>query len=96
MRAGLVVKPGQWPWNSASAHLSGYDDSRVTVIPLLEITEGTWKDFLHAPVGEEEIIRMQRYERTGRTLDSESFVEKLETMLGRILKPQKAGRRAKK
>jgi putative transposase len=50
VRAGLAVKPEQWPWSSASAHISGYDDTLVKAIPLLEITGGTWKDFLGAPV----------------------------------------------
>jgi putative transposase len=95
VRAGLVVKPEQWLWSSASAHISGYDDTLVKVIPLLEITGGKWKDFLHAPVREEEIIKMRRHEKTGRPLGSGSFVENLETMLGRILKPKKAGRRPK-
>ena len=95
LRAGLVVKPEQWPWSSASAHISGYDATLVKAIPLLEITGGTWKDFLHAAIGEEEIIKMQRHENTGRPLGSGSFVENLETVLGRILKPKKPGRKPK-
>jgi putative transposase len=95
VRAGLAVKPEQWPWSSALAHLSGYDDTLVKVIPLLALTGGRWKDFLGAPVREEAIRNMQRHEKTGRPLGSGSFVENLETMLGRILKPKKAGRRPK-
>jgi putative transposase len=95
VRAGLVAKPEQWPWSSASAHISGYDDTLVKVIPLLEITGGKWKDFLCAPVREEEIIKMRRHEKTGRPLGNGSFVENLEIMLGRILKLKKAGRRPK-
>jgi putative transposase len=95
VRAGLAVKPEQWPWSSASAHISSYDDTLVKAAPLLEITGGTWKDFLTAAIREEEIREMRRHERTGRPLGSESFVEDLETMLGRILKPKKAGRRPK-
>ena len=95
MRAGLVVKPEQWPWSSASAYISVYDDTLVKVITLLKITGGTWKDFLGAPVRETEIIKMRRHENTGRPLGSGRFVENLGTMLGRILKPKKAGRRPK-
>ena len=62
---------------------------------MLEITAGTWKDFLTAAIREEEIREMRRHEHTGRPLGSGSFVENLETMLGRILKPKKAGRRPK-
>jgi len=95
VRAGLVVKPEQWPWSSASAHIYGYDDTLVKAIPLVEITGDKWKDFLGAPVREEEIIKMRRHENTGRPLGSGGFVKNLETMLGRILKPKKAGRRPK-
>jgi hypothetical protein len=38
---------------------------------------------------------MRRHEQTGRPLGSGSFVENLETILGRILKQKKAGRRPK-
>ena len=95
VRAGLAVKPEQWPWSSASAHISSYDDTLVKAARLLEITGGTWKDFLTAAIREEEIREMRRHEHTGRPLGSGSFVETPETMLGRILKPKKAGRRPK-
>ena len=62
---------------------------------MLEITGGKWKNFLGAAIREEEIMEMRRHEQTGRPLGSGSFVENLETMLGRILKPKKAGRRPK-
>jgi putative transposase len=96
VRAGLVVKSEQWPWSSASAHISSYDDTLVQAAPFLKITGGTWKDFLTAQIREEEILEMRRHERTGRPLGSGSFVENLETMLGRILKPKNAGRRPKR
>jgi putative transposase len=92
VRAGLVMKPEEWPWSSASAHISRYDDTLVKASPLLEITGGTWKEFLTAAIREEEILEMRRHERTGHPLGSGSFSENLETMLGRILKPKKAGR----
>ena len=95
VRAMLVTDPGKWPWSSASAHISGYDDSLVTVAPLLEITGGNWEDFLSATIREEEIIEMRKHEQTGRPLGSGSFVENLENTLGRILKPKKAGRKPK-
>jgi putative transposase len=72
-----------------------HDDTLVKAIPLLEITGGTWKDFLHAPIVEEEKIKMQRHEKTGRPLGSGSFVENPEIMLGRILLPKKPGRKPK-
>ena len=74
MRAGLVAKPEEWPWSSASAHISGYDDALVKAAPLLEIAGGTWKDFLTAAIREEEIMEMQRHEWTGRPLISQPVI----------------------
>ncbi|MEA2039722.1 MAG: hypothetical protein U9N82_07790 [Thermodesulfobacteriota bacterium] len=95
VRAGLVTKPGGWPWSSASAHISGHDDNLIKVAPLLEITGNKWENFLSAAIREEEIMKMRGHEHTGRPLGSGSFVENLENTLGRILKPKKAGRRPK-
>jgi hypothetical protein len=36
--------------------------------------------------------KMRRHEHTGRPLGSDNFVMKLEGILGRMLKPKKAGR----
>ena len=95
VRAGLVTKPEKWSWSSASAHMSGNDDKLVKTAPLLQITGGKWEDFLNVEIREDEIIEMQRHEKTGRPLGSVSFVEGLEKALGRLLKPKKAGRKPK-
>jgi hypothetical protein len=60
-------------WSSESAHISGHDDSLITVAPLLEITEGKWENFLGAAIREEEIMKVRRHEQTGRPPDSGSF-----------------------
>ena len=95
VRAGLVKKPEDWRWSSASAHMSGRDDQLVRTAPLLQITGGAWEDFLHVTVREEEIRKMQIHEQTGRPLGGACFVEGLENALGRFLKPRKAGRKPK-
>ena len=41
VRAGLVVKPEQWPWNSASPHISGYDDILVKATHCLKYQEAS-------------------------------------------------------
>lgn len=95
VRAGLVTKPEEWLWSSASAHMSGNDDKLVKAAPLLQIIGGTWEDFLHVTVRDEEIREMRMHEQTGRPLGSVSFVEDVEQVLGRLLKPKKAGRKPK-
>jgi putative transposase len=61
--------------------------------PLLEIA-GDWEDFLGAAT-DEEVHEIRRHERYGRPLGSESFVERLELKLDRLLKRGKPGPREK-
>ena len=44
---------------------------------------------------EEEMERIRRHERSGRPLGSESFVERLESAMDRLLKPGKPGPKGK-
>jgi len=94
VRSGLAEKPGDYRWSSAAAHLAGADDRLVKVSPLLEIV-GNWGDFLSEDIAEEEVNELRRHERSGRPLGSESFIERVEKRLGRILRPQKPGPKKK-
>jgi len=62
----------------------------VKVDPLLAMV-GDWCGFLHSALPEEELRDLRRHSRTGRPLGDETFVGRLEEMVGRILKPQKRG-----
>ncbi len=75
---------------SASSPLTGEDDDLVNVFPLLEIA-GDWRDFLAADISEQERDVLRQYERNGRPLGSEHFVQTLEKGLGRMLRPKKPG-----
>ncbi len=94
VRARLVMNPADWPWSSARAHLSGRDDCLVKVAPLLAMI-GDWNAFLGSAVPEEELKDLRRHSRTGRPLGNGTFVERLEAMVGRLLKPQKRGPKPK-
>lgn len=93
VRARLTREPASWPWSSARAHLAGVDDQLVKVAPLLEMA-GDWKLVLGAAT-EEEMEKIRHHERTGRPLGSDSFVDRLETGLNRILKRGKPGPKGK-
>ena len=54
-----------------------------------------WEDFSGVTIREDAVEEMRRHERTGRPLGSECFIKSLEDTLGRILKPEKAGRKPK-
>jgi len=93
VRAGLVKDPTDWAWSSAKAHATGRNDKLVKATPLVEMVGSNWRDFVASGVSGEEAVEIRGHEKTGRPLGSEAFVENLEHMLGRILKPKKAGRK---
>jgi putative transposase len=54
-----------------------------------------WRLFLQAGITDQEAEMMRWHERTGRPLGQEGFISTLENTLGRILRPQKPGRKKK-
>lgn len=94
VRAKLVDNVRAWPWSSAKAHLKGRDDGLVKVAPLLAMV-GDWKAFLRSATSEEELRELRAHGRTGRPLGSSTFLDRLESLVGRVLKPQKPGPKPK-
>ncbi len=95
VRAGLVKHAADWQWSSASAHMKGKDDILVKAEPLLKIANKPWKEYVSFDVEESEIEEFRRFERTGRPLGGSPFIENLEIVLGRRLKPLKPGPKRK-
>ena len=95
VRAKLCRVPWRWRWSSAAAHVSGRGDELVEVPALLEYVDD-WRSFLAGglDVGDVELLR--HHERTGRPLGGPKFLERLEKMLGRVLRRNKPGRKPKK
>ena len=73
------------------ASLSGRDDCPVKVAPLLSMV-GDWQTLLDGARAEYEIKELRKHARTGRPLGDEGFLDQLEELAGRLLKPKKAGR----
>jgi len=91
VRAGLVDRPTQWRWSSASAHAAQRDDGLVAVAPLLGIVDTKWETFLGEGLSEQEVDVLRRHERTGRPVGDPAFVEMLEGKLGRRLRRRRPG-----
>jgi putative transposase len=87
--AGMVASPEDHPWSSARAHLMVQDDKLTKVEPLLSMV-GNWSDFLSLS-SEYEMTTFRKHERSGRPLGDESFVNNIEVLLARSLRPQKPG-----
>jgi len=92
VRARLAKRAQDWPWSSAGAHFSGKDDELVRVAPVLE-RYGDFAALLdQGKDDEEEAFKMlRRSETTGRPLGGDRWIEKLEKLTARRLKPQKRG-----
>lgn len=94
VRAGLCLRPTDYAWSSAAAHARGVDDELVRVDPLLRRVPN-WAAVMAEEVAEARIHALRRHEATGRPLGGESFVDRLETAIGRFLRPKRPGRKRK-
>ena len=91
VRAGLAHSPGEWPWSSARAHLTGAPDPLIGDVRETIDSIGDWEQYLALDVEEAELVRLRRHARTGRPLGNEAFVHRLEEALGRLLRKRKPG-----
>ena len=89
--ANLCRRPEHWPWSSARAHLGIEEDELVDIMPLAAQILG-WEEYLAEGTDHDPEVFL-RHERTGRPLGSESFISELESICGRRLRPDKAGRK---
>jgi REP-associated tyrosine transposase len=89
VRAGMVASPEAWRWSSAGAHAKRKDDTLVHTKPLLAMINSPWGEFLSVDAHESEMALLRKHERTGRPIGDRAFIERLERMLDRCLKPKK-------
>jgi len=90
VRAGIVLRPHDYSWSSANAHI------RKTPDPLIvesELTKeiGDWASFINQEEPEEIVKRLRKHLGSGRPLGNEDFIEKLERLTGRALKKRRTG-----
>lgn len=95
VRVGLVQHAEDWPWSSARAHILGQADPLLSPSRLFPGEVKDWRAWLSEGLSESEIAAIQSHTRTGRPLGSPDFVERLEGLLGRVLRRRKAGRKRK-
>lgn len=94
VRAGLVEKSWEYPWSSAQ-WMTGVrrDDPLVERLgPLAEISE--WESFLR--IDDDDHASVRKHTRTGRPFGDESFIARVEDLLGRSLCKQKPGRKPRR
>jgi REP element-mobilizing transposase RayT len=95
VRAKLCQVPWRWQWSSAASHISGRED-RLLDVSALRGYVNDWRSFLADGLDADDAQLLRRHERTGRPLGRAGFIERLEKMLGRVLRRNKPGRKSQK
>lgn len=92
VRAGLVERGEDYPWSSALSHVGRINNPILSNdLPLLkEIPD--WRQYLSAPDEEVTLKQIRSATSTGRPVGSESFVMRVEELLGRVLRAKPVGR----
>jgi len=95
VRAGLVQEAVDYAWSSAAAHARGVADEVLSSdFPPAGVTPG-WEAWLQAE-DESTSAYLRRQTHVGRPSGSESFLDGLEQLLRRQLRPLPRGRKPKK
>jgi putative transposase len=95
VRAGLVAAPEDYPWSSASAHVTGHDELGFLDMQAWrqQYDGARWRDALRIGTEEEAWgARLQEATRTGRPFGSSQFLEEVENRTDRRLRSVPVGR----
>lgn len=92
--AGIVKKEQDYEFSSARAHVYKTKDILLCNNFVTEEIKD-WSAFLSDEDNEHDIKLFEKHTSVGRPLGKEGFVEKLEKLMCRILKPQKPRRKTR-
>ena len=94
VRAKICRKPWGYEWSSAAAHIGRKYRSELLDFGWWQkvMEAGEWKKALMWDMDEMEVARLRSNTHTGRPLGSDSFISKLEKMVGCRLRPLPVGR----
>jgi putative transposase len=95
VRAGMVERAWDYPWSSAAAHCGLRGDALLSGDLECADHVGDWQAFLQDE-DDHVVEALRKTTRTGRPAGSEEFVAQLERLVGRKLRPGKAGRPTKR
>jgi putative transposase len=90
VRAGLCERPEQWRWSSARAHIHKNFDGLLSLDAMQDRIDD-WRQYLCEEDRPEITDALRRHSRTGRPAGGSEFIDKLEEMTGRRLRPCKPG-----
>jgi putative transposase len=90
VRARLVRRPADWPHGSVAAHLAGRNDELVDVRPGLAWAPA-FRDLLGESVRRAEAADFELAGANGRPMGDAVFLDQIEGILGRSVRPKKRG-----
>ena len=92
LRAGMVERAEDYPWSSAAVHCGLRCEPWLADIPALSEQVDDWSAWLRGEDEDAAIAALRRHTSTGRPLGNATFLNLLETLLGRTVRPRKPGR----
>lgn len=93
VRAGLVDRPGDYPWSSAGFHLGiRGKDPIVECSPELDSSVGDWEEHLSRPTAAEELDRIRKTTFASKPCGRESFLNRLAEHYGNEVFLRRRGR----
>ena len=95
VRAKMVRAPWRYRWSSAAAHCElGKDRSELLNLDAwkAKVSGADWKATLTEMLDEQQISAVRLSTHRGRPIGSDSFMSKIETQVGRRLRPRPVGR----
>lgn len=93
VRARLVAHAADWRWASVPALLAGRDDGLTTVAPVLARCP-RFAELIEEPAEQAGFRALRRSEGIGRPLGDDAFLDRIEALTRRRLRPAKRGRKA--
>jgi putative transposase len=94
VRAHITRLPWTYPWSSAAAHIGQGDQWGLLDLKAwrAEWSSEEWKEMLKTSVAERVVASIRYNTMHCRPLGSDGFVSKIETVIGRRLRPSPVGR----
>jgi putative transposase len=93
-RAGMVVRPWDWRWSSARAHVEGRDDGWLDLVRWrARYSTASWRQCLELGVADHSLLeRIREGTSRGWPLGDEAFLQQIERELGTRARRGKPGR----
>lgn len=96
VRARMVRHAWQYPWSSAKAHVERVDETGVldwrTWDRVIAMSGSEWRAWLDKKDDLRDVSDLRLNTHRGRPLGSDSFISKMENILGKRLRPLPVGR----